>query len=89
MDFRGRTPSRSRARVWRVTAGAPKGGWVDLVTSPPAIVDAPERASTTWAMSSFDLRYGADITDVSDTLPADLLDELFPPKKDPPKRSGM
>ena len=39
-------------------------------------------------VSSFDLRYGADITDVSDTVPADLLDQLFPTKDDLPKRSG-
>jgi hypothetical protein len=39
-------------------------------------------------MSSFDLRYGADITDFPDTVPIDLLDELFPRADDRPKRSG-
>jgi hypothetical protein len=39
-------------------------------------------------MSSFDLQYGADVRDVSDTVPADLLDELFPPRDEPPKKTG-
>jgi len=39
-------------------------------------------------MSSFDLQYGADVSDVSDTVPAELLDVLFPPGDAPRKTSG-
>jgi hypothetical protein len=39
-------------------------------------------------MSSFDLQYGADVSDISDTVPDDLLDELFPPKDQSPKTPG-
>jgi hypothetical protein len=33
-----------------------------------------------WAESSFDLMVGAAVTEVGDSVPADLLDELFKPK---------
>jgi hypothetical protein len=88
MRFQSRTPPRANARVWRITKGAPEGEWVDVAASPPARVDVPERDSDTWAVSSFDLLYGADITDVSNTIPDALLDELFPSADDPLKRSG-
>jgi hypothetical protein len=71
-----------------MTPDAPKGAWVDPATTGPPQVDVPERGSNSWAMSSFDLRYGADITEVSDTVPDELLDQLFPPKDDPQERSG-
>jgi hypothetical protein len=87
MRFRSRTPPGARKQVWRITPGAPEGEWVDPTTVPPPKVDVPERDSTTWAMSSFDLQYGADITEFSDTLPSDLHDELFPPRSGLPKRS--
>ncbi len=85
MRFQGRTPPAAKKLVWRVTPAAPKGEWVDPSTVPAPKVDTPDRDSSTWAMSSFDLQYGADITDVSDTVPDDLLDELFRPKDFPPK----
>ena len=86
MRFRSRTPPGPRKQIWRITPGAPEGEWVDPTTAPPK-VDVPERDSTTWAMSSFDLRYGAEVTDVSDTVPSDLLDQLFS-RSEPPKRSA-
>jgi hypothetical protein len=88
MRFQSRTPPRAQARLWRITRGAPEGEWVDLGTSPSPKVDAPETDSATWAESSFDLLYGAEITDVSETIPDALLDELFPSADDPPKRPG-
>jgi hypothetical protein len=87
MRVRSGTPPSTKKLVWRITPGEPKGAWVDPATIHAPTVDAPDRDETTWAMSSFDLRYGADISDVSDTVPADLLDELFPAKDEPPKRS--
>lgn len=86
MNHWGKKPPTVVRRVWRVTAGVPSGEWVDPAASPPQKPDAPEMDRASWAMSSFDLRYGADITDVSDTISPDLLDQLFPPSDDPPKR---
>ena len=88
MRVRSGTPPGTRNLVWRITPDAPKGAWVDPASTPSPRVDVPERGSNTWAMSSFDLRYGADITDVSDTVPDELLDQLFPPRDDSPKKSG-
>ena len=70
-----------------MTPGTSKGEWVEPATIPPPKADPPERHSSTWVMSSFDLQYGADISDVSDTVPEALLDELFPPRNDSPKTS--
>jgi hypothetical protein len=39
-------------------------------------------------MSSFDLQCRADGKDITDTAPDDLLDLLFPPRDDPPKKNG-
>ncbi len=77
MKVRHGTPPGTRALVWRITPNAPKGAWVDPATIPRPKVDAAEGRPSSWAMSSFDLQYGADISDVSDTVPAELMDELF------------
>jgi hypothetical protein len=87
MMVRQRTPPATKTLVWRITPDAPKGKWVDPATIPAPKLNAPEGDSNTWAMSSFDLQYGADISDVSDTVPEALLDELFPPKDEPTKNS--
>jgi hypothetical protein len=75
--------------VWRITEKAPKGEWV--IPSNPATpapkIEVPEVTSGSWVISSFDLLHGTDITEGPDTLPGDLFDELFPPKKDKPTRS--
>jgi len=76
--------------VWRVTDKAPKGEWVDPAAAaiPPPKIALPEVREVTsggWVISSFDLLSGADITEDPDTLPGDLFDELFMPKKDAPK----
>jgi len=42
----------------------------------------------TWASSSFDLLHGTDVTENSDTVPAELLDELFRPRDDSSKAPG-
>lgn len=70
--------------VWRITAAAPKGKWVDpnsASSAAPALPldsELPEVSHGGWAMSSFDLLSGIDISEDSDTVPADLYDELFP-----------
>jgi hypothetical protein len=94
MNFQRKTRPRAKTQAWRAAPGAPDGARVDPVTAASAApvcastVDAPEKESTTWVMSSFDLRYGADITDVSHTVPNDLIDELFSRRDEPPKRGG-
>ena len=82
-----RKPSTTK-KVWRITPDAPQGKWVDPATIPPPEPKAPDLESGAWLMSSFDLQYGAEIKDVTDTVPEDLLDQLFPPKDDPPKTAG-
>jgi hypothetical protein len=67
-------------KVWRVTEDAPSGKWIDVHTIPVehAIHEGLPEAGA-WAESSFDLLLGADVTDTTDTVPTDLLDELFGP----------
>ncbi len=83
---RGTTPG-ARALIWRITPDAPKGAWVDPGTIPTPKLVAPDFESGAWLMSSFDLQYGADVKDVTDTVPDDLLDLLFPPRDDPLKKT--
>ena len=72
--------------VWRMTAAAPKGEWVVRnsvsIAAPALPLDAelPEVSNGGWAMSSFDLLSGVDVSEDSDTVPAELYDELFPRK---------
>ena len=81
-------PATKSTKVWRITADAPQGAWVDAATIPASKDNAPEFQSGAWLMSSFDLQYGAEIKDVTDTVPEDLLDQLFPPKDDSPNTPG-
>jgi hypothetical protein len=85
MNTRRRAPPGTQKLVWRITPDAPKGEWVAAAAIRHERADTPEEARGNWAMSSFDLQYGADISDVSDTVPEELLDQLFPTKSDPPK----
>ena len=82
-----------RKMVWRITEAAPLGEFVDPRATPatPPQESLPEgRVSTGgWVVSSFELLHGADVTEGYDTVPGDLLDQLFPepaplPKAKPP-----
>lgn len=88
MDSRHKTPRPAKTLVWRISPDALKGEWVDPATMPAEKLNAAEFESGAWLMSSFDLQYGADIRDVTDTVPEELLDELFPPRDSPPKTPG-
>ena len=73
----------SPKRVWRTSERAPMGEWVDKVS---AVVskpnrDLPEVSYGSWVTSSYDLLDGPEVIEDPDTLPGDLLDELFAPKK--------
>jgi len=68
--------------VWRISKQAPLGEWVYL-NSPIAESRSdplPEVSTGNWVNSSFDLASGADVQEVSDTIPGELFDELFDAK---------
>jgi hypothetical protein len=88
MNTLRKTPPGAKRLVWRITPDAPRGEWVNAEAIRAPKVDAPEEPRSNWAMSSFDLQYGAEIRDVSDTVPKDLLDQLFPAESNPAKTPG-
>jgi hypothetical protein len=71
--------------VWRISERAPMGEWVDASRAEePAASPLPEVSSGGWVISSYDLLQGSDTSEVEDTIPGELFDELFPAsKKDP------
>ena len=71
--------------VWRISERAPMGEWVDLsrdAEHKPS-PKVPEVSCGSRVDSSFDLLQGTDIIEdgEADTVPADLLDQLFAPTK--------
>jgi hypothetical protein len=70
--------------VWRITAAAPLGEFVDPDAPPPRPSPA-DRERGGWVVSSFDLAHGAEVSEGTDTVPDDLFDELFAPPKPPEK----
>jgi hypothetical protein len=67
-----------KRQVWRTTSDAPLGRWVDPEVE--RIEDQPqpeERFEPGWRQSSLDLAVGLDVHDATDTVPGELLDELF------------
>ena len=82
MTSDSRRAARPR-RVWRMTAEAPQGGFVDALPgelSPMtegAEEAAPVRSHPNWMASSHDLLNGLEVSDFADTLPNDLYDDLF------------
>ena len=83
-------PKQGKKLIWRITAAAPLGEFVDPDAEPrrPPTPDesAPERGG--WVVSSFDLKHGADVSEGSDTVPGDLYDELFAPSGAAPNSGG-
>lgn len=68
--------------VWRVTANAPMGEYVDLrqaVVSPPAPKETPvDPRDNGWLASSLELLGGVRVSEAPmDTLPGDLIDEFY------------
>ena len=60
-----------------MTKGEPKGTYIDAGDEPPAEPKSAGERHSGWAMSSFELKYGLDVSDVEDTVPSELLDKLF------------
>lgn len=88
------SPMTAAKKVWRISASNPMGGWVDIHPGPkveavpiksPAIGSLPVDDDGHWLMSSFDLRYGAEVSEDPATVPGDLFDELFASRQDDPK----
>jgi hypothetical protein len=73
---RKKGPASPGMLVWRVSENTPMGEWVEVHTIP---AELPEATLGSWAESSFDLLHGVEVSDNPDTVPADLLDELFGP----------
>jgi len=78
MSKQGATPRR----VWRVSAAAPQGEYVDS-TSGESRVDEPRRDAvsevpeTSWMQSSLDLAQGLDVIDRTDSLSSELFGRWF------------
>jgi hypothetical protein len=50
---------------------------VDPDQVPLELAHPPERPEPGWLVSSFELTHGLDVSDETDTLPNELVDELF------------
>jgi len=66
----------ARKRVWRITANAPQGEYLDRDEAARRDRQALQ-ADAGWQQSSFDLSMGAEVHDASDTLSDKMFDELF------------
>ena len=69
-------------KVWRMTADAPQGEFVEDLPDELSPVaedgrEPPRRSHTNWMASSHDLLNGLEVSDFADTLPNDLYDDLF------------
>lgn len=79
-------------RVWRISQSNPLGEWIEQAPQgaakplstlaqrpgPAANSELPEVSYGSWVTSSYDLLDGSDVTEDPDTLPGELLDDLFP-----------
>ena len=79
VNIRLKSPQLPKMLVWRMSEGSTTGEWVEpaavLADIPQA--KSPKATTESWASSSFDLMQGCDVSDDPDTVPGDLLDELF------------
>ncbi len=81
----------SKRLVWRISERVPRGEWVDLDARPEALdlsaAELPEVITKGgWLVSSYDLLSGTDVRELEDTVPGDLLDEIFAPAARAPKK---
>ena len=72
-----RSDPPSKRKVWRITPDAPLGRWVDPDIERVEQLQPEERFEPNWRQSSFDLAFGLEVQDATDTVPGELLDELF------------
>ncbi len=75
---------------WRSTTNAPVATRADKyapVMHKPR-KNLPEVSYGNWVTSSYDLLDGVEVTEIPDTIPAELFDELFVHRQDTPKSPG-
>jgi hypothetical protein len=79
----------NKSLLGRIGAAAAQGKPTDPARSQSArpVDQAPEAPHGGWATSTYELLNGAEVSDDPDTVPSELLDELFAPKQEPPPRS--
>jgi hypothetical protein len=76
--MRRRSQLQIKRQVWRITSDAPQGRWVDPEVE--RIEDQPqpeERFGLGLRQSSLDLAFGLEVLDATETVPGELLDDLF------------
>lgn len=74
-----RTTAQPKKLVWRISAAAPQGEWIDPdqpVSALPKLAE-PEVSTGSWVTSSFDLLSGTDVEESPDALSPDLFEEMF------------
>lgn len=80
---RKQPPPHVARLVWRITDEAPMGEYVRMATAAKDVGTRPKEPteiySGGWVDSSFDLLHGTDVSDATDTLSPDQLDDLFRP----------
>jgi hypothetical protein len=74
-------------KVWRITANAPQGEFVEVGASAAAgdAAEAPRSQrviidpapAVSWRASSHDLLNGVEVSDETDSISGELFDELF------------
>jgi hypothetical protein len=84
-----KTTPQSKKLVWRISADAPQGEWVDpsqtANVAPPPKLAEPEVSTGSWVTSSFDLLSGTDVEEGPDSLSPESFEEMFPASDAKPK----
>ncbi|MBP6777752.1 MAG: hypothetical protein KA151_10920 [Piscinibacter sp.] len=83
-----RTTPQPKKLVWRISATAPQGEWVDPsqpAAAPPKLAE-PEVSTGSWVTSSFDLLSGTDVEESPDSLSPDQFEQMFRAPGAKPKR---
>jgi hypothetical protein len=69
--------SQAKKIVWRMTAAAPHGEYVDLAATQAVDGDPSSANVKGWASSSFDLAAGLDVVELEDSMLENHIDDLF------------
>ena len=78
MNHDKNSTGRKKKLIWRISDEAPLGEFVDPdAQTPPVSVKSLDISQPGWAISSFELMRGVDISEDPETVPADLFDQLF------------
>jgi len=78
MNHEKNPTGRKKKLIWRISDEAPLGEFIDPdAQSAPIPIKTPDVAQPGWAISSFELMRGVDISEDPETVPAELFDQLF------------